>query len=129
MIIKILSQTIMLCLFQVCAEAGGGVVSVRDFVNLRHWASVGGGVLVSAGGSVEHPAMPPVKGKVRGENGPTCWALRPVQGRPDTCLFQWLLDTDLKVIIGVRARHLSHTKVLLNCQLQSSTSNFSLYCT
>ena len=86
-------------------------------------------VSVSAGGSVEHPAMPPVKGKVRGENGPTCWALRPVQGRPDTCLFQWLLDTDLKVIIGVRARHLSHTKVLLNCQLQSSTSNFSLYCT
>ena len=83
---------------QVCAEAGGGVVSVRDFVNIRHWASVEGGVLVSAGGSVTHPAMPPVRGKVRGENGPTCWALRPVQGRPDTCLFQWLLDTDLKVM-------------------------------
>ena len=85
---------------QVCAEAGGGVVSVRDFVNIRHWASVEGGVLVSAGGSVTHPAKPPVKGKVRGENGPTCWALRPVQGRPDTCLFQWLLDTDLKVMLS-----------------------------
>ena len=32
----------------------------------------------------------------RGENGPTCWALRPVATCPDTCLFQWLLDTDLK---------------------------------
>ena len=74
------------------------MVSVRDFVNIRHWASVEGGVLVSAGGSVTHPAMPEVRGKVRGENGPTCWALRPVQGRPDTCLFQWLLDTDLKVM-------------------------------
>ena len=43
---------------QVCAEAGGGVVSTRDFVNLRHWAVVDG-VYVSAGGSVNHPAMPP----------------------------------------------------------------------
>ena len=74
------------------------MVSVRDFVNIRHWAPVEGGVLVSAGGSVTHPAMPEVRGKVRGENGPTCWALRPVPGRPDTCLFQWLLDTDLKVM-------------------------------
>ena len=41
-----------------CAEAGGGVVSTRDFVNLRHWALVDG-VYVSAGGSVTHPAMPP----------------------------------------------------------------------
>ena len=74
------------------------MVSVRDFVNIRHWAPVEGGVLVSAGGSVTPPAMPEVRGKVRGENGPTCWALRPVPGRPDTCLFQWLLDTDLKVM-------------------------------
>ena len=22
---------------QVCARAGGGLVSVRDFINLRHW--------------------------------------------------------------------------------------------
>ena len=43
---------------QVCAEAGGGVVSTRDFVNLRHWALVDG-VYISAGGSVNHPAMPP----------------------------------------------------------------------
>ena len=45
-------------MIQVCAEAGGGVVSTRDFVNLRHWALVDG-VYVSAGGSVTHPAMPP----------------------------------------------------------------------
>merc|ERR1719264_123777 len=44
--------------YQVCAEAGGGVVSTRDFVNLRHWALVDG-VYISAGGSVNHPAMPP----------------------------------------------------------------------
>ena len=82
--------------YQVCAEAAGGVVSTRDFVNLRHWAVVDG-VYVSAGGSVKHPAMPPQPKKVRGENGPGCFAMRPVEGDPDMCLFQWLLDTDLKV--------------------------------
>jgi len=82
--------------YQVCAEAGGGVVSTRDFVNLRHWAMLEGGVFVSAGASVTHHAMPPQNKKVRGENGPTCWALRPVPGQTNMCLFQWLLDTDLK---------------------------------
>ena len=82
--------------YQVCAEAGGGVVSTRDFVNLRRW-SVIDGVYISAGGSIKHPAMPPQNKKVRGENGPGCWAMRPVDGDPDLCLFQWLLDTDLKV--------------------------------
>ena len=61
-----------------------------------------GGVFVSAGGSITHPAMPPQHKKVRGENGPGCWAMRPVEGDLDMCLFQWLLDTDLKV---GRGRH------------------------
>ena len=82
--------------YQVCAEAGGGAVSTRDFVNLRHWAVVDG-VYISAGGSIKHPAMPAQPKKVRGENGPGCWAMRPVDGQPNKCLFQWLLDTDLKV--------------------------------
>jgi len=81
--------------YQVCAEAGGGAVSTRDFVNLRHWAVVDG-VYISAGGSIKHPAMPPQPKKVRGENGPGCWAMRPVESDPNKCLFQWLLDTDLK---------------------------------
>jgi len=81
--------------YQVCAEAGGGAVSVRDFVNIRHWAMVDG-VYVSAGKSVKHPAMPPQKQKVRGENGPGCFAMRAAGPNGDKCLFQWLLDTDLK---------------------------------
>jgi len=81
--------------YQVCAEAAGGVVSTRDFVNLRHWCIIDG-TFVSAACSVEHPAMPVQHKKVRGENGPTCYALYPVEGSPDKCLFKWLLDTDLK---------------------------------
>ena len=37
----------------------------------------------------------------RGENGPGCWAMRPVAGDPHQCIFEWLLDTDLKVGNGV----------------------------
>lgn len=81
--------------YQVCAEAGGGMISTRDFVNIRHWEVVEG-VYVSAGGSVLHQAMPQQHQKVRGENGPGCFAMRPVEGHPELCLFQWLLDTDLK---------------------------------
>jgi len=81
--------------YQVCAEAAGGVVSIRDFVNVRHWSLVDG-VYVSAGGSVLHPAMPPQPKKVRGENGPGCFAMRPIDGDPKACHFEWLLDTDLK---------------------------------
>jgi len=82
--------------YQVAAEAAGGLVSTRDFVNLRHWGEAEGGVLVSAGKSIRHPAMKDQDKRIRGDNGPGCWVMRPVQGRWDQCTFQWLLDTDLK---------------------------------
>lgn len=41
--------------------------------------------------------MPPQKHYVRGENGPGCWIMTPVPNEPNKCVFQWLLDTNLKV--------------------------------
>ena len=81
---------------QVCAEAGGRLVSVREFVNLRHWEHQADGSFVSAVVSVSHPAMPPQQGRVRGENRPGCFLITPVPGNSEVSLFQWLLDTDLK---------------------------------
>jgi len=81
---------------QVCAEAGGGLVSVRDFVNLRHWEQRSDGSYVSAVVSVVHPSMPPQQGRVRGENRPGCFLISPVPGDRQAAVFQWLLDTDLK---------------------------------
>ncbi|TRY68621.1 hypothetical protein TCAL_12158 [Tigriopus californicus] len=81
--------------YQVAAEAAGGMVSTRDFVNLRYWQVIEGSYF-SSGVSIQHPAMPSQPKKVRGENGPGGWAMRPVPGEPDECTFQWLLDTDLK---------------------------------
>ncbi|XP_046403109.1 steroidogenic acute regulatory protein-like [Ischnura elegans] len=81
--------------YQVTAEGGGGIVSSRDFVNLRHWDVVEGSY-ISAGLSITHPEKPPVKKYVRGENGPGCWAMSPIPGESGSCKFQWLLDTNLK---------------------------------
>ncbi len=50
--------------YQVCAEAAGGAISTRDFVNLRHWRIIDG-VYVSASQSITHPAMPPQPKRVR----------------------------------------------------------------
>lgn len=91
-------QTIDSCtdvVYQVAAEGPGGVVSARDFVNVRHWKKIGD-CWVSANVSVVHKDEPPQKSIVRGENGPGCWVFSPVAGAPKKCSFQWLLDTDLK---------------------------------
>ena len=50
--------------YQVGKEGGGGIVSSRDFVVLRHWG-MKDGCYVSAGVSVSHPTVPPVKKYVR----------------------------------------------------------------
>ena len=55
--------------YQVSAEAAGGVISTRDFVNLRHWGTRTGDdgetVYITSGASVKHPAMPPQPKRVR----------------------------------------------------------------
>jgi steroidogenic acute regulatory protein len=32
----------------------------------------------------------------RGDNGPTCWVMRPIAGDENRCVFQWLLNVNLK---------------------------------
>lgn len=79
--------------YHISADAGGGVVSSRDFVVVRYW-NTRGTTYISAGTSVVHPSMPPVKHIVRGENGPTAFAFRPAAH--NSCDFQWLLNINLK---------------------------------
>lgn len=33
---------------------------------------------------------------IRGENGIGCWVMKPIPGESDKCLFQWVLNTNLK---------------------------------
>nr|CAD7588678.1 unnamed protein product [Timema genevievae] len=81
--------------YQVAAEGAGGIVSSRDFVNLRCWG-MKGDCYVAAGVSVLHPEVPPCTNYIRGENGPTCWVFRPVAGHSDQCIVEWLLNTNLR---------------------------------
>ncbi|KAI9564628.1 hypothetical protein GHT06_008369 [Daphnia sinensis] len=81
--------------YQLAAEGGGGIISSRDFINLRY-CEVRDGVYICAGTSIVFPEMPAQKGYVRGENGPGCWVMTPIPNEPNKCVFQWLLDTNLK---------------------------------
>ncbi|XP_067003688.2 steroidogenic acute regulatory protein-like isoform X2 [Anabrus simplex] len=82
-------------IYQVTAEAGGGIVASRDFVNLRHWVLVDNSY-VSAAVSITHPSHPPHKKYIRGEHGPSCWVMEPLDEDPTKCAFQWLLNTNLR---------------------------------
>lgn len=103
--------------YQVASEGPGGVVTARDFVNVRHWKKIGDN-WVAGGVAVVHDDEPPQKSIVRGENGPGCWVFRPVDGTTKKCSFQWLLDTDLKGWIPqyVIDQALTHAMVdFINC--------------
>ncbi|XP_069684665.1 stAR-related lipid transfer protein 3-like [Periplaneta americana] len=80
--------------YQVTAEFGGGLVSSREFVNVRR-RGMKDNCYIAAGAAVTHPAVPPHKKYIRGENGPNCWVCRPISGATDHCTFQWLLNTNL----------------------------------
>ncbi|PVD36129.1 hypothetical protein C0Q70_03102 [Pomacea canaliculata] len=95
----------------VANQAVGGIVSSRDFVNLRHWG-VREGIYLSAGQGVTHPDCPPTKEHIRGYNGPGGWAFKPVPGEPEKSIFIWIMDTDLKGWIPQRLLDQASASVL-----------------
>lgn len=81
--------------YQVSAPGGGGMVSSRDFISLRHWGIINS-CYISASVSIEHPDWPKHEVFIRGENGVGCLVMRPINDEPYKCVFQWLLNTNLK---------------------------------
>ncbi|XP_068130706.1 steroidogenic acute regulatory protein, mitochondrial [Hyperolius riggenbachi] len=77
------------------AETRGNVVGPRDFVSVR-CNKRRGSTCILAGMSTRFGEMPEQKGYVRGENGPTCMVLHPIQGDPSKTKLTWLLSIDLK---------------------------------
>jgi hypothetical protein len=108
--------------YSVGAAQVGGLVSSRDFVNLRHWKSKDG-VLMSSACGVVHPDAPTVKQHVRAENKPASYVFKTVPGEPKKCHFMCFLNTDLKgwlpqflidqAMSGVLMQYLEHLKVYL----------------
>ncbi|XP_063484999.1 stAR-related lipid transfer protein 3 isoform X3 [Symphalangus syndactylus] len=82
--------------YDVSAGAAGGVVSPRDFVNVRRIERRRDRYL-SSGIATIHSAKPPTHKYVRGENGPGGFIVLKSASNPRVCTFVWILNTDLKV--------------------------------
>ncbi|NXW83557.1 STAR3 protein, partial [Alopecoenas beccarii] len=81
--------------YDVAAGAAGGVVSPRDFVNVRR-IERRRDRYVSSGMSTTHSLKPPLSKYVRGENGPGGFIVLKCPSNPRICTFIWILNTDLK---------------------------------
>ncbi|XP_077474620.1 stAR-related lipid transfer protein 3 [Stigmatopora argus] len=90
--------------YDVSAGAAGGVVSPRDFVNVRRVERQRDRYL-SAGVAALHDAKAPGGRYVRGENGPGGFVVLKSSSNPSVCTFIWILNTDLK---GRLPRYLIH---------------------
>ncbi|XP_068775525.1 stAR-related lipid transfer protein 3 isoform X1 [Struthio camelus] len=90
--------------YDVAAGAAGGVVSPRDFVNVRR-IERRRDRYVSSGMSTTHSLKPPLSKYVRGENGPGGFIVLRCPSNPRVCTFIWILNTDLK---GRLPRYLIH---------------------
>ncbi|XP_074835194.1 stAR-related lipid transfer protein 3 [Carettochelys insculpta] len=90
--------------YDVAAGAAGGVVSPRDFVNVRR-IERRRDRYVSSGISTTHSLKPPLSRYVRGENGPGGFIVLKCATNPKVCTFLWILNTDLK---GRLPRYLIH---------------------
>ncbi|XP_025714964.1 stAR-related lipid transfer protein 3 isoform X2 [Callorhinus ursinus] len=90
--------------YDVSSGAAGGVVSPRDFVNVRRIERRRDRYL-SSGIATTHCAKPPTHKYVRGENGPGGFIVLKSASNPRVCTFIWILNTDLK---GRLPRYLIH---------------------
>ncbi|XP_076864411.1 stAR-related lipid transfer protein 3 [Brachyhypopomus gauderio] len=90
--------------YDVSSGAAGGVVSPRDFVNVRR-VERRRDRYISAGMSTNHSAKPTHSRFVRGENGPGGFVVLKSSSNPSLCTFIWVLNTDLK---GRLPRYLIH---------------------
>ncbi|XP_041124897.1 steroidogenic acute regulatory protein, mitochondrial-like [Polyodon spathula] len=80
---------------EVTAEAAGNLIGQRDFVSIRHcWKQKASFYL--AGAAIQLESLPPQKGFVRAQGGPTCIILEPLEGDKNKSRFTWLLNMDLK---------------------------------
>ncbi|XP_048373670.1 stAR-related lipid transfer protein 3 isoform X1 [Sphaerodactylus townsendi] len=81
--------------YDVAAGAAGGVVSPRDFVNVRR-IERRRDRYISAGMSTVHILRPPTSKYVRAENGPGGFVALKCPTNSNLCTLIWVLNADLK---------------------------------
>ncbi|KAJ8925633.1 hypothetical protein NQ315_009478 [Exocentrus adspersus] len=95
--------------YHISADAVGGLITSRDFVNLRHWAYVEDCYII-CNVKTDHPSLPVNKKFVRGENGVGCWIMETVCDNQNKCNFYWIVNTNLKIWLPGR--------VFTNCMIE-----------
>lgn len=75
---------------------GRGVPMSMAPGSVNESADVTGNVYVSSAIGVTYERQPEVAKYVRGDNKLSCWATRVIDGKPDACIFEWLMCVDLK---------------------------------
>ncbi|ENN70685.1 hypothetical protein YQE_12630, partial [Dendroctonus ponderosae] len=81
--------------YQVSENGAGGIVSSRDFVNLRQWARIENAYVLCCV-KCDYPQLPPNNKYVRGENGVGGYILECIDGENDKCRFTWIINPHLK---------------------------------
>ncbi|XP_061175306.1 stAR-related lipid transfer protein 3-like isoform X3 [Saccostrea echinata] len=99
--------------YNIAAEAAGGLVSARDFINLRHWGEKDQTLFIAVDGAT-FPDMPPQKKYVRGVSGPGGMVFHRIEGQPNKCRLDWYLNTNLKGWIPQAAIDQGLTSVLMD---------------
>ncbi|XP_064471378.1 stAR-related lipid transfer protein 3-like isoform X2 [Ornithodoros turicata] len=79
----------------IVTDGAKGLVSSRDFVNLRMWQRRGESFLICVI-AAEHVNKPPKKTMVRAEQGPLLYMVAPSESNANESKFQWLLNINLK---------------------------------
>ncbi|XP_051897300.1 steroidogenic acute regulatory protein-like [Pristis pectinata] len=80
---------------EIMGETAGNIIGQRDFVSVRYfWKE--GPCCYLAGIATKSKLMPPQKGFVRAEIGPSCIILCPASNNNKKTQFIWLLSMDLK---------------------------------
>ncbi|KAJ8306910.1 hypothetical protein KUTeg_014994 [Tegillarca granosa] len=100
--------------YNIAAEAVGGMVSARDFVNVRRWG-IRDGIYMSSGCACTHPDMPPQKKYVRGENGAGGFIMFPLPEDPNKSgwIPQTIIDQAMSGVVKAFYENLSkHVETL-----------------
>lgn len=80
--------------YHISQEAAGGLVSSRDFINIRQWTQIEDTYII-ASYKCDHPRLPLNSKYVRGENGVCGYVMQPIQEDQDKVRLTWIINTNI----------------------------------
>ncbi|KAF6204031.1 hypothetical protein GE061_002371 [Apolygus lucorum] len=88
-----------------------GLIASREYVTLRRFELIGSQKVIATA-SILYPRLQSSKNVIRGDVGPSCWAIREVD--ESTSEVRWLLNTKINGWIPVKAVETALSSVMVN---------------